>query len=709
MPKVRIKQVEIDQAVNFNGNLINNLGPGLVGTDAVNLNQLQSNLSGLAWKNPARAATAVGDGNVTLNGPQTLDGVSLIAGQRAFVTEQTLPVENGLWVVQAGAWTRPTDFAAGDQAANTAVFISEGSTLADTAWVCTTDPPNDVIDTDALSFIQFFGGALITAGDGLVQIANQFDVVANPDGSITVNANDIQVGVLATDVQHGNRGGGALHAVAGAATAGFVGGLPAGATADGVAVLDATGKIISEGSITFPGPAGTFTFPSAPGAAGSVLTDNGAGILSFTAAATGTVTSVSATARGNVSSDTVTVANPTTTPAIDLTNIEINATSQNVAIGNGTAAFVDIGTANVLLGNNAGAASTGGTMNGATVIGSGALAAATLGGSGVVIGQGALGSATTAPTNPVVVGALAAQSMTGDSNVAIGGIAGQSLTTGSLNTFIGTQAGANTTTGGQNVMIGTQTTVAAGGATLNENIGIGAQVTVPQGTRNMCLGPVFGFTSASIVDDLTTIRNHSGALQYSVAFNKAGATAAQMQALDTDNVPAGSFGSLDTQELFRFDTQADVTNGSVIGLFVGARNPDTNVTAAQGSLYVDSSGPTLYQNQNGATSWAEVGGVTIPTPTQDVGSPAGVLTVADSNSGLTLSAAPTGGSVFSVTFNGVGVRIGNGVKTEEAYWSGDGGTTARAFGAVVSGDVLYYDASIINLDTSDEFVAIYTS
>lgn len=70
----------------------------------------------------------------------------------------------------------------------------------------------------------------ITAGAGLtgggdLSADRTFNVVANADGSIVVNANDLQVGVLATDAQHGNRGGGGLHvnAVASGA-AGFMSG-----------------------------------------------------------------------------------------------------------------------------------------------------------------------------------------------------------------------------------------------------------------------------------------------------------------------------------------------------------------------------------------------------------------------------------------------------------------------------------------------------
>lgn len=58
----------------------------------------------------------------------------------------------------------------------------------------------------------------LTAGQGLtgggdLSADRQFDVGSPLDGSIQVNADSIQVGVLATDAQHGVRGGGNLHAL----------------------------------------------------------------------------------------------------------------------------------------------------------------------------------------------------------------------------------------------------------------------------------------------------------------------------------------------------------------------------------------------------------------------------------------------------------------------------------------------------------------
>jgi hypothetical protein len=63
-------------------------------------------------------------------------------------------------------------------------------------------------------------GAGLTGG-GTLAADRTFNVVANADASIVVNANDIQVGVI-SDAQHGTRGGGTTHANANGSTAGFM-------------------------------------------------------------------------------------------------------------------------------------------------------------------------------------------------------------------------------------------------------------------------------------------------------------------------------------------------------------------------------------------------------------------------------------------------------------------------------------------------------
>jgi hypothetical protein len=80
---------------------------------------------------------------------------------------------------------------------------------------------------DALNSGKVGVSRAVTAGAGLtgggdLSADRTFDVVANADGSIVANANDIQVGVLATDAQHGVRGGGTQHALADSSSAGFM-------------------------------------------------------------------------------------------------------------------------------------------------------------------------------------------------------------------------------------------------------------------------------------------------------------------------------------------------------------------------------------------------------------------------------------------------------------------------------------------------------
>ena len=73
----------------------------------------------------------------------------------------------------------------------------------------------------AAPVVTLTAGAGMTGG-GTTASNRTFDVVANADGSIVVNANDIQVGVI-SDAQHGTRGGGTTHAVVIAAgAAGFM-------------------------------------------------------------------------------------------------------------------------------------------------------------------------------------------------------------------------------------------------------------------------------------------------------------------------------------------------------------------------------------------------------------------------------------------------------------------------------------------------------
>jgi hypothetical protein len=113
--------------------------------------------AGLKWKNSVRAATIA---NITLSNTQTIDGVSVIAGNRVLVKNQSSPQQNGLYdCVSGGAWTRATDGDSWEELVSAAVFIEEGTVNANTAWTSTVDQ-GGTLDTTAVPWVQFFGGSL---------------------------------------------------------------------------------------------------------------------------------------------------------------------------------------------------------------------------------------------------------------------------------------------------------------------------------------------------------------------------------------------------------------------------------------------------------------------------------------------------------------------------------------------------------------------
>lgn len=180
----------VDQ--DLGGNQIINLGAPILGTDAANKDYVDNSINGLKWKQPVIALATT---NQVLTGLPTIDGVSLTAGQRVLLTGQTAPVENGAWLVAVGAWTRPADFPVGGSAANAAFFVEDGTVNADTAWVCTTNSPNDVIGTNSLAFVQFASPGVITASTGLVKVGNDIRLIQTVITPVAVDASAAVVGV----------------------------------------------------------------------------------------------------------------------------------------------------------------------------------------------------------------------------------------------------------------------------------------------------------------------------------------------------------------------------------------------------------------------------------------------------------------------------------------------------------------------------------
>jgi len=94
----------------------------------------------------------------SLSGLSTvIDGVTYNAdGMRPFLSAQVDQTQNGPWLAHSGAWTRPTDFQAGDAASGAAYRIL-GGTKAGSTWLCTNAEGSDVVGTNNLTFVQSGG------------------------------------------------------------------------------------------------------------------------------------------------------------------------------------------------------------------------------------------------------------------------------------------------------------------------------------------------------------------------------------------------------------------------------------------------------------------------------------------------------------------------------------------------------------------------
>jgi len=130
-----------------------------------------------------------------LEAGDSIDGVTLVAGDRVLLKDQSTASENGIYVAVdsgAGAASRATDAdTSAEVTTGMFTFVSEGTVNADNGFVLTT---NDAITlgTTGLTFVQFSGAGQITAGAGLTKSGNTLDVVGTA-ARITVNDNSVDI------------------------------------------------------------------------------------------------------------------------------------------------------------------------------------------------------------------------------------------------------------------------------------------------------------------------------------------------------------------------------------------------------------------------------------------------------------------------------------------------------------------------------------
>ena len=153
---------------------------------AANKSYVDSIAQGLDVKDSVRAAST---GNITVGTPATtLDGVTLVTGDRILLKNQTTGSENGIYTYASGGLTRATDMDATGEFVGAFFFVEEGTTNSDQGFVCSTNG-TVTVGTTAVAFTQFTGTGQLTAGNGLSKSGNTFNVNVD-DTYVEINGSD---------------------------------------------------------------------------------------------------------------------------------------------------------------------------------------------------------------------------------------------------------------------------------------------------------------------------------------------------------------------------------------------------------------------------------------------------------------------------------------------------------------------------------------
>ena len=143
-------------------------------TDIANKLYVDTVAQGLDAKASCVAATTA---DITLSGAQTIDGVSVVAGNRVLVKNQSLSQNNGIYLCASGSWTRATDANTWDELTSAFTFIEQGTANGDCGFVCTANA-GGTLGTTALPWSQFSGAGTFTAGTGLTLTGSVFSLTS---------------------------------------------------------------------------------------------------------------------------------------------------------------------------------------------------------------------------------------------------------------------------------------------------------------------------------------------------------------------------------------------------------------------------------------------------------------------------------------------------------------------------------------------------
>lgn len=136
----------------------------------------------LGMQDRQRARAVATQSVSSLSGAATIDGVALNTNDMVLLVAQGAPGQNGLWVVStSAAWTRPTTYATGSNAAGMEVLVTEGTNNAQSVWSVVGTGPF-TIDTNPVTWQQMSGLGQVSTSGPLTKTKNTLGITVGEGG-----------------------------------------------------------------------------------------------------------------------------------------------------------------------------------------------------------------------------------------------------------------------------------------------------------------------------------------------------------------------------------------------------------------------------------------------------------------------------------------------------------------------------------------------
>lgn len=186
--------------INMGGYKILVMGAPSSTSDAATKGYVDSVAQGLQVKNAVRVASTANITNLLSAPTGPIDGITMANGDRILVKNQSTGSENGIYLWNSAGCTRAGDMDSGLEVLGAFCFVQQGTTQADTGWVCTNDAPFTMGST-AMTWTQFSGAGSFVDGAGLLKTGNTLDVQVD-NSTIEINADLLRLKDLGiTDVK----------------------------------------------------------------------------------------------------------------------------------------------------------------------------------------------------------------------------------------------------------------------------------------------------------------------------------------------------------------------------------------------------------------------------------------------------------------------------------------------------------------------------